>query len=174
MSLEGTVAALIAARRLHEYRHSNPDAHTIKDRRILYANPVASWLTFRSPQVATSAVRPTKRMIATLRAKLDAILSEPGIPVCEVYGRGAGPCVLKRLRTGLAHEVWEVRADPPDFVRAYGFFVGLAQLFLTHASRHPDGSDEWEQQIRFVHHVRVKLEMPPEIAFRRASIHDYI
>lgn len=79
MSLDSTFTALIAAKRLHRYAHSNPAAHTIKGRSVLFANPVVSWLKL-SPPATTDPREPTLSMTAALVAKLDAVLSEPNIP----------------------------------------------------------------------------------------------
>jgi hypothetical protein len=173
MSLDGTLTTLIAGKRLHRYQHSNPAAHTLERRLILFAKPVIPWLDL-SPPASSAPKKPTPKMIAALRAKLDAILSERWIPVCEGRRSGVNPCDLKRLQTGLAHEAWSVRADPPDALRAFGFFVGHAQLLLTHADVHPAGDDEWDQQIRWIHLIRTKLGIPPTAVFKRASIHDYL
>jgi hypothetical protein len=172
MSLNSTFTALIAGKRLHRYEHSDPAAHTIKGRLVLFANPVVQWLDL-SPPASTAPNKPTPKMIAALVAKLDAVLSEPNILVCE--GRHfAGPCALKRLDSGLGHEAWAVRADPPDRMRAFGFFIGHSQLLLTHAGPHPHGDDEWDHEIHIVHLVRTKLGIQPEAVFMRASIHGYI
>jgi hypothetical protein len=173
MSLDGILAGLIAGKRLHRYQHSNPATHTIDRRLILFANPVIPWLDV-SPPVSSTPEKPMPKMIAALRAKLDAILSERWPPVCEGRRSGFGPCDLKRLQTGLAHEAWSVRADPPDAVRAFGFFVGHSQLLLTHAGVHPAGDDEWDQQIRLVHLIRTRLGIPSTVVFRRARIYDYL
>lgn len=118
-SSEATIKALLEAGKLTSYRHSG-GGMVQEGRTILLARTALPWVYEQSRLVDMEPAEGARP--AEVQAALDEILRSSHPDMCEGY---KAKCKLKRLDLHTANmpEVWEIRTDPPDAVRLFGFFV---------------------------------------------------